>query len=269
MIARSLLVAAVLAALSQPARALADEPARDGAADASADPRVRPVEPGEGHPRPYAHDDRTGHVYVRAGTALVLPTGSIRSEVPANAILGPGLGFVAGLGVGISRHGEIDVLGTYALMQAAGGQGGGRCVGCKGDHATVSLGLTYHLAQGIALDPWLRFGTGYRTANYQGTSPQLTYLVPGRFHGWDVAQIGMGATFYPVPSFGFGPFLEADLGTYLARPITTDNVGGARVYAFFQLGMKVELDPVRWVQPSVASPKAGTRAAGASAPPPF
>jgi hypothetical protein len=229
------------------------------------DPRVRPVEPGEGHPVPPARDERTGHVYVRGGTALVLPAGSIRSEVPTNALVGPGLGFVAGLGVGISRHAEIDLLGTYALMQAAGGEGNGRCKGCKGDHASLSLGLVYHLAQGIALDPWMRFGTGYRTARYEGSSPQLTYFVPGRFHGWDIAQISMGATFYPVSSFGLGPFFEADMGTYLNRPSLAGNPGGPRAYAFFQLGLRLEIDPARWV----TSAKAPAKRTARSSPPGF
>lgn len=227
----------------------------DPNAPEKADPRVRPIEPGEGRPGPYAPDERTGHVYIRGGTALVLPAGSIRSEVPANAVVGPGIGFLGSVGVGISRHAELDVMGGYALMQRAGGQGGGQCVGCKGDHASVSLGLTYHLAQGVALDPWMRFGTGYRTASYAGTSPQLVnHLVAGRFHGWDVAQISLGATFYPVSSFGLGPFFETDLGSYLNRPAANGYAGGARVYAFFQLGLRLELDPVRWVSKPAPTP---------------
>ncbi len=184
-----------------------------------------------------------------------------------NAIVGPGLGFVAGIGVGISRYAELDLLATYALMQSAGGQGGGRCVGCSGDHASLSLGLTYHLVQGVALDPWMRFGTGYRTANYQGTSksPQLDYFAPGRVHGWDVAQLSLGAMFFPVSSFGFGPFAEADIGTYLNRPVIGNDPGSPRPYAFFQLGLEVEIDPVRWVKPNPPPAKN----AGASGQPAF
>lgn len=244
-------------------------PKPDGATPA--DPRVRPVEPGEGQPTPAAPDDRTGHVYLRAGSALVLPAGSIRSDVAANAVVGPGAGFIGGLGVGLSRHVELDVLATYALMQGAGGTGGGACTDCAGNHFSGSLGLVYHLAQGAALDPWMRFGTGYRTADYEGKSIQLKYLVPGRFHGWDIAQISLGATFFPARGFGFGPFLEGDIGTYLKRPSgglspaggPTTDAGGPRTYAFFQLGLRVEIDPVSWARPSKAPTKPSSTARSA------
>ena len=230
------------------------------------DPRVRPVEPGEGNPVPAAPDERTGHVYIRAGSALVLPSGSIRSEVAANAVVGPGAGFIGGIGVGLSRHAEIDLLATYALMRPAGGTGGGACTGCSGNHFSASLGFVYHLIEGAALDPWMRFGSGYRTAVYEGKSIQLDSLVPGRFHGWDIAQISLGATFFPALGFGFGPFFESDIGTYVQRPAGVtiaqagnDN-GSPRAYAFFQLGLRVEIDPVRWTK------RSGTRSARATVP---
>jgi hypothetical protein len=230
-------------AIALPSLAFGDEPATA--------PSTQAPEPGEGAVRPAAADDRTGHVYIRAGADLEIPSGFLRSQVAADDVIGLGLGIDASIGVGLSRHAEIDVSGTYALMQS-----GGRCPLCSGDHAAANLGFTYHLAEGVALDPWARLGAGYRTADYENAAGGPAALVSGRYHGIDFADLSLGATFFPTPSFGLGPFLAADVGTYVSRPAASNGAtGGPRAYAFFQLGFQLELDPARWIKKSAPAAK--------------
>lgn len=241
-----------------PAAASADEPAKPApkaadpkaadpkAADPkAADPKAADpnaeIEPevGEGIRRPEGSDERAGHVYIRVGSGLEIPSGYARSGVPLTDVIGLGVGLDAAFGVGLSPHAEISVEGTYAWMLGAS-----NCATCGGDHAAVNLGFVYHLARGTAFDPWMRLAMGYRTVEYTGGLGAPKALVPGRFHGLDFLDLSLGGTFFPVPVFGLGPFLSANVGTFLARPEAEGQSGGTRVYGFFQTGFRFEFDPV-------------------------
>jgi hypothetical protein len=78
-------------------------------------------------------------------------------------------------------------------------------------------------------------------------------IANGRYHGVDIAQISFGADFFPVPGFGFGPWFETDMGTFVAWP--DGSTRGTRFYAFFLLGLELELDPVQWTEPAWSSPE--------------
>lgn len=248
-------VALIVAASALPgASARADEPKAKEAEKPPADPKPadpktdpKPVDPnaeiepevGEGIRRPEGSDERTGHIYLRVGSNLEIPSGFARSGVALVDVVGLGVGLNASIGVGLSPHAELSLEGTYAWMLGAS-----NCADCGGDHVAANLGFVYHLARGTAFDPWMRLGMGYRTVEYVGGAGAPSSLVPGRFHGFDFVDISLGGTFFPVPSFGLGPFLAADVGTFLARPELAGNSGGTRVYAFFQTGLRFELDPV-------------------------
>jgi len=132
--------------------------------------------------------------------------------------------------------------------------GASTCEACAGDHAAVNLGFVYHLVRGTAFDPWMRLGMGYRTVDYEGKAGAPKLLVPGRFHGWDWLDISLGGTFFPTPSFGLGPFLSANVGSFLARPEAAGDSGAPRVYAFFQFGFRFVLDPARWFSKTQPKP---------------
>lgn len=187
--------------------------------------------------RPAALDRRGGHVPIAAKVGLAVPGGSIVSGVPAGQLFGVGPAFGGSVGIGLGRHATLDASGSYTLLS-----GTGRCEACGASAIDVGLGLTYHLAQGIAVDPWVSYGLGFRTATYEVPAGQSRAPVSGeRHHGLDVARLGVGADFFPIPSFGVGPYLEASLGAYLARP--EPDPGGA-TYAFVALGARVVFDPV-------------------------
>jgi hypothetical protein len=238
-IARSIPVLCVALAITA-STARAEEPkAAEGAA-----PKVDPnaeIEPevGEGVRRPEASDERAGHVYLRVGSNLEIPSGFARSGVALVDVIGLGVGLDASIGVGLSPHAELSLEGTYAWMLGAS-----NCADCGGDHVSANLGFVYHLARGTALDPWMRLGMGFRTVEYTSGIGGPSALVPGRFYGLDWLDLSIGGSFFPVPAFGFGPFLAADVGSFVGRPEVNGDAGGTRVYAFFQTGFRFEFDPV-------------------------
>lgn len=237
--------------------ARADEPKATGP---KADPNAE-IEPevGEGVRRPEGSDERAGHVYLRIGSDLEIPSGFARSGVALVDVVGLGVGLNASIGVGLSPHAELSLEGTYAWMLGAS-----NCADCGGDHVAANLGFVYHLARGTAFDPWMRLGMGFRTVDYQGGAGAPKALVPGRFWGLDFLDLSIGGSFFPVPVFGLGPFLAADVGSFLGRPEAGGESGGTRVYAFFQAGLRFEFDPVP--RPTAAKTASVPRSGGAPAP---
>lgn len=196
--------------------------------------------PEAGIRRPAAPDQRTGHWLIQPRLALSVPFGSVATDLPASAVVGAGPAFGVSAGVGLSRYTVLEATGGYALLP-----GSSRCSGCSGQSLDLGLGLVYHLAQGIAFDPWISYGIAYRRSSFEG-DPQTSRRVFEGFsgsvlHGLDAARIALGGDFYPLPWLGFGLFFEVDAGTYLARPADL----GRSAYGFFQVGFRLALDPAR------------------------
>lgn len=215
-------------ALAQPA---------DRETAAAADEEEEPG-PEAGAKRPAGPDERSGHVLLQGRAGYSQPFGSMAAGQPVSETVSGGLAFGANVGLGLSRVTVVEASGSYALLSAASG-----CNGCSGRSLDLGLGFVYHLAQGIAFDPWISYGVGYRRAvltraEDSAAGPTVSDHV---FHGLDVARIALGGDFYPVSSFGIGVFAELDAGTYLSRP---GEGSDATAYGFFQFGLRLALDPV-------------------------
>jgi hypothetical protein len=250
-------------ALGLPARALAQAPPApftliDDEADLGKD-------------KPAAPDTRTGHLYLQPRLSVVAPAGKLAAApdtspnagTPTSQLAGTGAGFGATLGIGITRHAVIEAVGQYTSYGAPSA-----CKDCNGSSIDLGLGLSYHLAQGVAIDPWISYGMGLRFATFHAQPTSATGGPTGlaptdqAFRGFDVARIALGADFYPVPVLGLGPFFEADVGTAFSRanPSQADPPLGPAVYGFFQVGLRVAFDPFqRSLRAPSAAPKASAR----------
>lgn len=213
----------------------------------------------EGTPRAAASDELADRLLIRAGAEIVGPVGTVATGLAADDVSATGLGASASVGLGLSRTTELSLAGGFAVLGDPA-----RCDPCGGNTARVGLGLAYHLAQGLAMDPYARWGVGFRTTEVVGdgaTSRIARELAPGRYHGVDFTQLTLGTVWSPAAAFGFGPYVEMDLGTYASRPEGADT---ASIYAFFTLGLALQLAPGR----SSLSPSA-TAARSGVAPPSF
>ncbi len=218
-----------------------------------------PPEEDNGVPKPMPPDDRTGHLYISPSFGVVGGAGAFGPLVPTNSLLGLGYAVGATLGLGIGRHGTIQLLGDRLAFGAPGNCNIG---GCTGTSYALGVGFTYHLTQVLAFDPWASFGIAYRTtsltvsqnatATVDGVYCPTGKLCPETYRGLDAARISLGGDFYPTPWFGFGPFMEVDIGTNLQRPVSNPPIGlppnvydTPRTYGFFQFGVRVAFDPMR------------------------
>lgn len=259
-------LASLLAGLVAASPARAEEPAKAADKDAAEEE----ADPSAGAIRAPAPDERKGHLYFGAfGTALG-PAGAMGPNTPSTSLAAAGFGAGGFLGVGVGRHVTIQVFGDWTDMLAPRTCGSG----CGGRSWSVGLGLTYHLAQGIAFDPWASFGVAYRNSSFLIVDPTATVKanqepakIAQAYHGIDVARIAIGGDFYPTRFFGFGPFLEADFGTNFRWPkplvaLPPDVSNSARTYAMFQVGFRIAFDPMR--RGAAATPQ--KRAAGLASP---
>lgn len=235
--------AAAAAWVLLPGPALAQQPAPDQAADQATDDEEE-LGPEAGIKRPAGPDERSGHILVHGRFGLTAPFGDLGVDLPASAAVGAGPAFGGSAGIGLSRYTVLEASGSYALLSSSS-----RCGSCSGRSFDLGLGLVYHLAQGIAFDPWVSYAAGYRQATFDGTartSRVVRTFSDSVFHGLDFARIALGGDFYPVPWFGAGLFLELDAGTYVSRP---EGLGWS-AYGYFQAGLRISLDPVRRPAPA-------------------
>lgn len=221
-------------------------------------PSFAPPEEDNGIERPFAPDQRTGHFYLSPTFTMVGPVGYAGPNVPFSSLAGLGYSVGGILGIGVSRHATIQIFGERSAFESPG-----NCrLGCYGWSYSLGVGVTYHLAQGLAFDPWGSFGIAYRRSTFYAVAPS-TAMVDGKqctegalcaqgYGGLDVARIAFGGDWYPVPWFGFGPYVEVDAGTNLGRPYVTPAMAlpptvtdGPKPYAFFHLGIRVAFDPLR------------------------
>ena len=223
-----------------------------------------------GKARPAAPDTRTGHLYLQPRLTVVAPAGKLAAApvtspnagTPTSQLAGTGAGFGATLGVGITRHAVLEAVAQYTSFGAPIA-----CPDCNGSSIDLGLGLSYHLAQGVAIDPWISYGVGLRFATFHAQPASATggptglAAVDQAFRGFDVARIAMGADFYPIPILGLGPFFEADVGTAFSRanPSKVSPALGPAVYGFFQIGLRIAFDPFQRPLRAAGPAKASAR----------
>lgn len=224
-----------LAALGAPTRAW-------GQAPPPLPPGMVPDEPLEDEARatPRAADERAGHFVIRGTTEAFLPVGLLAGTGSVEDVFAGG--FLAGgsLGVFLSPSFALEAAGSFGLLGASSD-----CSSCAGDALTAGLGVRAHLIEGAALDPWIRFGMGYRRLSVERTSDEVATVLsvaPGEYHGIDLARFALGADFAPVRGFAFGPYLAVDLGTNVAFPAVA--VAESNPYAYFSVGVSIALDPL-------------------------
>lgn len=216
-----------LAVLISAASASAAAQPNDEEESAEAKPK-KARDPDEGIARPDADDLRSGHFLISVSGGAWIPSNPL---FPAFAELGdPNAGGTAHLhlGIGLNRYMLLELAGGFAMAPSAVDT----CDGCSATSIDAGGSFIFHPTQGFAFDPWIGYGVGYRhnilsldTEDAPATS------------AFDFTKISLGGTYFPVPVFGFGPYLETDVGVR--------DFNDPTFYAAFQIGMRVTFDPLR------------------------
>jgi hypothetical protein len=200
-------------------------------------------DPDEGISRPAAEDLRSGHFVLGVAGVVLAPSAHLLgagADVGAPTVGGGVRGM---LGIGVSQHVVLRVDGGGGWLG-----GSNLCASCTAASYDVGIGVDYHLAQGIAFDPWIGLGAGYRygRAAIELPAPGGAERVDAS-SGIDVLRLSLGGEFFPLALLGFGPFIETDVGVQV-HPETV-------AYGVFLAGLRISLDPMAAgseVEPAVA-----------------
>lgn len=194
----------------------------------------RELDPEDGAVKPDPEDIRTGHFLVRAGGGVWLPSPTFTPGVLGRLSGFDGAGLVrVNVDYALNRYLLIGLEGDYAQLFGPSTA----CGDCSGDTYALGGRFTFTPTMGSAMKPWGSFGLAYRRANLSlasldGSSPDLR---PG-VDAFEFFRLAVGATHYPVSSFGIGGFVGLDVGL---RDLS-DPTG----YAAFAAGLSLVFDPL-------------------------
>ena len=212
---RPAIVAATLLALTAaPATAFAEEEVKDT--------------PEDGFAREEAADLRDGHLLLAASGGVFAPSAPFTPAIPELGSLDVGGTAHLHIGYGLGRYlvPTLDV--GFARLPALDTE----CGSCAATTIDAGLSLAFHLTQGFAFDPWISYGVAYRH-----TLLSLETTESDSQSGLDFMRLAIGADYYPVPVFGFGPYIETDVAFRgFSDPV---------FFAIFHAGLRVTFDPFR------------------------
>lgn len=178
---------------------------------------------------PRANDLLGSHVLLGGSIGPAWTLGNLGSNFAASRGLGTGLGFRADAGLGLSRSVVLGVWGGYTSY----GNGSG-CSDCAGRAFSVGPFVRYQLSQGLRFDPWLSIGASYRQVSYVSDANATS-----KFKGIEWLRLEMGADYYVLSGFGFGPYGALGLSSYSKRPLSA---GDASVSPELTFGLRLLLD---------------------------
>jgi hypothetical protein len=214
------IVALALLLLASPAAADEEEEATES------DSPAEELDPDAGVARPDADDLRHGHLLLGVSGGVWVPSNPFTPDVDGLGSLDAG-GTVHGrIGIGLGRYLALNLDGGFAHVPATNTLS---CDSCGVTSIDVGPSLAFHLAQGFALDPWVSYGVSYR--NSMLTLPTADDSISA----FDFMRLALGADYYPTGVFGFGPYIETDVGVR--------DFDNTVFYAIFHAGLRLTLDP--------------------------
>lgn len=176
-----------------------------------------------------AADGRAGHVSLGLRAGYQAPLGSAEGSFSQTDGASWGPTFGGELNYGLSTYVLAGAFFDFATFTAPSG-----CSNCSARSLAGGLAVQYHLIEGTPFDPFIGFGLGYRSTRFEQAGSSTTY-------GGPFARIMVAGDWYPMPVFGFGPYLDFSLGRYVTR--NPESIGDGALHSFFTAGVRIVLDP--------------------------
>jgi hypothetical protein len=186
-----------------------------------------PEDPEAGRRRPDAPDLLAGHFLMALDGGVWVPSSGLLPEFPELGDVEVGGTAHLRLGMGLNRYLVLGLDGGFANVP----RHSDTCDGCGVWSIEAGAHLAFRLTQGFALEPWASYGAGYRHNLVMLAASEETVS------SVDVAKLALGADWYPSSFFGFGPYIETDIGVRVS--------GDVAGYAVFHTGLRIAFDPVR------------------------
>lgn len=154
--------------------------------------------------------------------------GMLNQGVGMPDVADAGIGVGVGAGYRINPRWSISLQGQYQELNADRG------TSARG--ATGTLAAQYHFRPEQRLDPWAELGAGYRFLWENNALQQDTLLT----HGIQLVRARVGADIRVSPDVALGPFIGADLNTFLGQEGNT--IDNPRLSTFVLAGLQGRFD---------------------------
>lgn len=177
---------------------------------------------------PYRADAVQGHLVVGLTGSLEFPFGSVSDGVLARERSGWGGGGTIDLSYGVDR---FVALGAYGGVSRLGPSN--RCEGCTASLLGAGGLVSYHISQGLKLDPWISYGFGIVAFGNEDEAFNSHYS------GLEIIRLQVGANWYGSRHFILGPTAGLSIAHLYNRP-PEETSGGPLVRAL--LGLRVGFD---------------------------
>ncbi len=156
------------------------------------------------HGRPIAAPRNA--VELTVGTGYTQGFGSLQRGAPLADVIGPGIGASVGGAYRVSPSWSLGLEAEYQeLARGSQLETGAAARGLAGDLFGV-----YHVSPYRPLDPWVRFGAGYRTLwTVHPSAPNLFT------HGFQLARVALGLDLRASQDIALAPLIGADLDVFV------------------------------------------------------
>ena len=191
-----------------------------------------------------APDDLSGHLILAPRAAYVVPMGSADSVLKQRGYTASGFGAGLDISFGLSRY--VAVQGRFDMGWFGAGSQCPTGGSCSASMWASGLGIEYHMVNGGAFDPWLRYGVGYRSTTFDRKWPGRTGPNSGTYGGIEWLHLAIGGEWYGLKTIGFGPYVAFDLGGYNSRPSESSQMGASSTFhSFLSVGIRGVFHPAR------------------------
>lgn len=151
----------------------------------------------------------------------------MREDLAQSSVVTTGAMVGGDLKYGLSRN----VMAGLGLQSAFLGAPGSCRTTCGGAGFALEAFVAYHVLQGLSVDPWIRYGAGFRN---------LTLDAGATYSGFDWLNFRVGADYFLNSNFGLGAFFGTIVGHYLAQ--SDRDIESPRVHVEFLLGLSGVVD---------------------------
>jgi hypothetical protein len=155
-----------------------------------------------------------------------------------NDVANAGIGFNLGVGYRVSPAVSVGVNGEYQEFSTSNTID----PGSSSRGMAYDVNVQYHFNPYRRMDPWVKFGTGYRFLWQVPSNANATTVM---FHGFDFGKLQAGLDIRSAPGVAFGPMIGADLNVFFwERPNggSNTNVTDPRVNTFIYAGLQGRFD---------------------------
>jgi len=185
-------------------------------------------------------DQRSWRPTLGLSTGITTLFGNLDGSFDQSDVAGTGVTPGLQLALPVSRYFAVEAWGELGRYKSTRSD----CTGfsrCESSTLAAGLSGTYHVLEGIPLDPWLSAGFGFRSLQWKAQTAGNSLERTQTYYGIEALRLALGADYYPTPVLGFGLFSAFTLGQYFAR--NPGRLEGSDANGYLSFGARVVLRP--------------------------